>query len=522
MDRTAIDAFPDPDNDGAFEMTAGEVDGADNPFGGDNEELYQPCQEGADLDGDLDPSGLRTDNADTAGPAPLINLDDVKPGDFGEVTFSAHLCDNDGYLWLCGDLVEAAENGNPEPEENQSSDSGPADETTSDPTPGDEVELLDEVQTALWYDDSGDAGNNLVDERSDQLDVMLAVDVSGSIESDEQTRLIEAGNDLAEALANQADVFSSSVDGDPANVHVGLLLFGDDAVSIPGSLGPADPFFDTPGDPTTANLGNFISSGDFGGNTPMAGALEASRQHLNQAGRSGADKTIVLVTDGGPNYEENATYDVDVDDDTTAETIGTFTQGSSSPGGTVQQGEMQETADTAVSVRNSGIPILTVGILTQSEASGAESNLQTNPDPTVNGTTYTNLNNYLEVEIAGGMGNFFNTEFGAGGVSDIASELAQQVTTGDEVFFTGSLRDALIALEDCIPLDGDRSTEFDELTDPENDADRDPYISETTHYIGFSWWVPTSVGNQIQSDRVTFDLGFHAQQARNNDGTKQT
>lgn len=36
----------------------------------------------------------------------LIELDDVKPGDCGEVTFSYHLCDNPGYIWWIGQKNE--------------------------------------------------------------------------------------------------------------------------------------------------------------------------------------------------------------------------------------------------------------------------------------------------------------------------------------------------------------------------------------------------------------------------------
>jgi predicted ribosomally synthesized peptide with SipW-like signal peptide len=74
---------------------------------------------------------------------PVIDLDDVKPGDFGEVTFDFALCDNPGYVWLQGGLVSASENGTTEPEaEDDDEDEG--------------VELLDVVQVAAWVDD----GNN--------------------------------------------------------------------------------------------------------------------------------------------------------------------------------------------------------------------------------------------------------------------------------------------------------------------------------------------------------------------------
>jgi predicted ribosomally synthesized peptide with SipW-like signal peptide len=100
-------------------------------------------------------------DASTCGPAatdadeleqPAIDLGDVKPGDFGEVTFDLRLCDNPGYVWLEVANVTAAENGYTEPELEDDDEDGP-------PTgPGDKatVELLDVVRIAYWVDD----GNN--------------------------------------------------------------------------------------------------------------------------------------------------------------------------------------------------------------------------------------------------------------------------------------------------------------------------------------------------------------------------
>ena len=86
----------------------------------------------------------------------VFELDDVKPGDFGEVTFSFALCDNPGYVWAQAFLDSASENGVTEPEAKDD------DEEESEPRPasgdsgGDTVELLDEVMVGVWPDD----GNN--------------------------------------------------------------------------------------------------------------------------------------------------------------------------------------------------------------------------------------------------------------------------------------------------------------------------------------------------------------------------
>ncbi|WP_396275463.1 SipW-dependent-type signal peptide-containing protein [Halodesulfurarchaeum sp. HSR-GB] len=94
----------------------------------------------------------------------------------------------------------------------------------------------------------------------------------------------------------------------------------------------------------------------------------------------------------------------------------------------------------------------------------------------------------------------------------------------EEIIAEGiSLRDALDALSQNgglgIPLDGDRSTAFDELEDAADSENRDPFENSTTQCIGFEWELPgEEVGNEIQTDSAVFDLGFYTEQARHNDG----
>jgi len=107
MDNTAIEAYPDTtDNDGVQDPPSGWKDPESSNY---------VCNTGADLEGDLDPGGPRTDNADTRlendDPAPLIDLRDIKPGDFGELTLSFHLCDNPGFVWLRAANIVEEENG---------------------------------------------------------------------------------------------------------------------------------------------------------------------------------------------------------------------------------------------------------------------------------------------------------------------------------------------------------------------------------------------------------------------------
>ncbi len=117
MNATFQEGFPDDGTRQAIE--SGDTD---------------PCEALADVPDDLD--------------GPVIDIADVKPGDFGEVTFDFALCDNPGYVWLNGALRDASENGLTEPE-------------ADDPDEQDGVvELLDEIRVTVWYD----SGNNVLED----------------------------------------------------------------------------------------------------------------------------------------------------------------------------------------------------------------------------------------------------------------------------------------------------------------------------------------------------------------------
>ncbi len=69
----------------------------------------------------------------------LIELEDVKPGDCGELTFGLKLCDNSGYIWLHGVLGEETDGEHPE---------------------SDGAQLADAIVARVWYDD----GDNVYQE----------------------------------------------------------------------------------------------------------------------------------------------------------------------------------------------------------------------------------------------------------------------------------------------------------------------------------------------------------------------
>jgi predicted ribosomally synthesized peptide with SipW-like signal peptide len=171
MDATLQEQYPDDETRQAIE--SGEAD---------------PCEVLADVPDDIE--------------KPVIGVSDVKPGDFGEVTFDFALCDNPGYVWLNGGLLDASENGLTEPE-------------ADDPDEGDGVELLDEIRVTVWYD----SGNNVLedpetivtDREFEPNPISSAIAVSG------EDRIVTQGT-LREVLDRLSTEKGIPLDADPTTV----------------------------------------------------------------------------------------------------------------------------------------------------------------------------------------------------------------------------------------------------------------------------------------------------------------
>ena len=108
-----------------------------------NTQYSDPALDGASCEDRTDAEDLEQ---------PVIELEDVKPGDFGEVTFDFALCDNPGYVWLQAGRFSASDNGHTEPELDDEDESGPV-EVEGFGELDMAVELLDVVQAAYWIDD---------------------------------------------------------------------------------------------------------------------------------------------------------------------------------------------------------------------------------------------------------------------------------------------------------------------------------------------------------------------------------
>ena len=447
MDNTSIEAYPDDRDDGIQNIPEG----------------YAVCEDGADTPEDLDPTdGFRTLNGDTvtnldavidegAEPevAPLINLNDIKPGDFGEATLSFHLCDNPGYVWLQGDFVEAAENGVTEPESKDPDEEGPEDEVITDISEISEsdIELLDEIQTTWWYDDDGD---NVLDGGAAEAPcVQIVLDASGSM-----TATDDDGISRNQEAINGAQQLAEEIIDAGGAVGVTFFSQGDDDGTVIQSVGSDD------ADDIGATQTAIATLPTSGSSTAIGEGILAADDDLANCPED--SRTIqVVITDGENNAGTNpstAADDVtgDDDDDYTGE-------------------------------------IYAVGTGGATEASlGAFARPSGNDD-------------YIAF---------------ADDLENLIANLSQTIL-GEKVIFRGTLVDALGALADGdgIPLDGDRATAFDEFGDDPTAETRECYQNSVDHYIGFAWYLPVDHANEIQTDSVSFDLGFYTEQCRHNDGS---
>ncbi|TKX57519.1 VWA domain-containing protein [Halorubrum sp. SS7] len=195
---------------------------------------------------------------------PVFTLDDVKPGDSGEVTISVHICDNPAFLYLAGELTENAENGQSEPEMEQEGED----------TDG-IGELADAIEVCVWYDEDCD---NVYEPtgtgQQQELEVALVSDVSGSM-----------GGAPLSALKTAATSF------------VGNLSSPDEAAAISFNSGATTDQELTTNYQLVQNAINNYSAG--GGTSIAAGIVEGEDELLNGTNATpGASKVMILLSDG--------------------------------------------------------------------------------------------------------------------------------------------------------------------------------------------------------------------------------
>jgi predicted ribosomally synthesized peptide with SipW-like signal peptide len=414
--NTAVEAFPDEDNDALQDILDDDSD---------------ICDLEADLDDAL-ASDLRTEgtfpegvteddrvNPQTTEPGdPLVDVADVKPGDFGEMTFSLHLCGNPGFVWLTGALRDNAENGVIDPEEGA-------------PGEGAGGELADAIQAAVWYDtgEDGTYGADFVDEDAGEGDNFRQT----------EERLLLRGS-LREVL---------------------------DAVST----GPGLPLDGDPG--TGADTGGGTGGTGTGGPGPrISGVVDEDDPEVED----------VLVTTEDERFDDQE-------------------------GGGPPEGAPPKNCDCADYEAN-----LDVGNVDGSEVLTVE-------DAVTAGESYPGCTTVTVDELSGG-----SITLSSAGPVKIVS--VKGGSSGEQVYVFAIptvLDGATVSTPDgsgisnvdvCCPDDGGGNG-----GGGQGDPGRQCLESSTTAYVGFEWWVPRDVGSAIQTDSVSFDLGFYTEQCRHNDGT---
>jgi predicted ribosomally synthesized peptide with SipW-like signal peptide len=489
MANTAIEAFPAPDNSRSQVI---ETDGF----------TYTPCEDGADLDedlGDFDGDARRTQNADTYDGEerePLVSLSDVKPGDFGELTLSFHLCDNPGYVWLRAANVSEDGGTNTEPEREAEGDA------ENDAT------LAEEIRTVWWYDAGGD---NIL--QTDCSEAIYLSDTGGNPEFtdspfDDESRLFEVeltdegGSPVAELTQlttlptddfTQVDAIAATPSGDEIYVidkdsaHLGVYDIGDDDFTDLGPIDGIEPedevvlaSYAPDGTLFAAGQGDVPDSDDNYLFTVDTSSVETtSETQITGVNVQGAD---IAFAANGVLYLyssfDGKLYTVD------------RTTGAASAVGSSQS---DKGAVTGLAVESAGKGPL----LGSSESENAIIEL----DPVTGG-----IDTEYEMQLSGSDEEY---PYGFG-------DLTVAGLCG-EVFRRGTLEEDLNALSDGgLPLDGNLATGFDELADGPADPDRECFAPNLTYYVGFGWYLPEGVGNEIQGDSVSFDLGFYTEQCRNN------
>ncbi|WP_336036687.1 vWA domain-containing protein [Halobacterium yunchengense] len=269
-----VNAHPDHDEDGEQSI---EVDDAVHRYSDDERNIvdHLTC-------GNLDHNYNFGEDQEH-----LVELGDVKPGDEGEITFSLHLCDNPGYVWLMADNFSQTGGVTTEPEE---------EELEGDEE--DDGELAENTFVELWYDE--DCDNQLDREGGEQgqeLEVALVSDVSGSMD--------DSIDDLKTAAKSFLDELASP----------------DEAAAVSFANGSTlDQELTTDYDAVKDAIDDYSASGS----TDMDDGITTATDELLDGTNAtdGANKVMIVLSDGEPSDEGDAE---DAADDAKDEGIRIFT-----------------------------------------------------------------------------------------------------------------------------------------------------------------------------------------------------
>jgi predicted ribosomally synthesized peptide with SipW-like signal peptide len=421
----------------------------------------------------------------------LVQLGDVKPGDKGEITFSLHLCDNPGYIWMQADGVTESEGVDTDPEL--------AVDTNEVP------DLASAIEARLWYDEDCD---NVYDP-AEPVDIMLTLDFSGSMLYDRFGGVVS--DDDIQINGTSYDE-TTKID----LVELGTRQFVDFLQNANADAQVGVAYFD----------------GEKGGdNEPRTGILQPLTSDLSvvDGALSGLRQKLANVV-SGPAGSTPSDGDGDADP---------FAGGGIATGTYIGEGVDDAQGELAANGRAGAVArniVLSDGesfngtgsTVFSSPTAAADRARAASPSPAtevytinVDGSASTLQAMAGPAGGAGGDPSFFNDLDDPLNIPTVFGNLAA-LATQEKVIVEDTLANVLAELADGngIPLDGNRATLYDELSDPADDADRDAFRGDgVMHCVALEWELPFAVGNEVQGDSVSFDLGFYTEQERNNDGS---
>ncbi|PHQ39930.1 hypothetical protein DJ69_03550 [Halorubrum persicum] len=422
----------------------------------------------------------------------LVQLTDVKPGDSGEITFSLHLCDNPGYIWMQAGNVSDDGGTFTEPE-SLLQDAGVGD-------------LGDAIQAKLWYDEDCD---NVYDP-AEPVDIMLTLDFSGSMLYDQYGGVV-SDDDIAVSGSTYAETTKIDL------VELGTRQFVDYLQSQASDVQVGVTYFDGEGSDDTV---------------PRTGVIQSLTSDLSlvDAALSGLRQKLADVVTGS---QPSSPGDGDGDPNPFANASGIATGTYIGEGIDDAQADLDANGRPSAAKRNivlsDGESFNGTGSTTFSSPTGAATDARAaSPNPAtdvytinVDGSASTLQAMAGPAGGAGGDPTFFNDVDDPLNIPTVFGNLAAQ-TVQEKVIMDDSLGNILAALADGngVPLDGNRATPYDELGDDPDHPTRDPFEGNgVMHCVALSWELPFDVGNEVQGDTLAFDLGFYTEQSRHNDGT---
>ena len=420
---------------------------------------------------------------------PVINLDDVKPGDRGEITISKHVFDNPAYLWLNASNFRNDIGGLNEPKrealleryeaENLESDD-PTDQELID-FAAEQEQLAKEIEATLWYDDNCD---NFFDEGEPSC-VQLAIDVTDSMGSPEDDT---KADNLVDGLMQWVNDLSAV-----ESPHSSIEPF---SIGITTKSNTADTQFTPTNDVDTIkgdDEGSFSSStgleklryqsgGGSGTEAPLTELIPEAADALAECPED-TQRVLVLVTNG----------------------VG------------IGSGELVTVAGDNLRINGGEVDkYIIVGIEVGSTSQGILEEIETFQE-----------SKFILVprDQREDIGTAVNGP--TDGLNDPMTSIAEEIgftADGEQAIFQGSLYDLLTQ---PAPVNSDGTVDDYEvdgiaggypLDSDRNREGRQCYPNSSTRCIALEWHLPFEVGNEIQGDSVVFDLDFYAEQCRHNEG----